>query len=73
MNAQTLRKIEEILRATKNWSEFLPILNARTPILRAFNKPSKVDCDLSFSNGLSHCNTKLIRYYVTLQPGCKFF
>lgn len=71
MNSQVMRKIEEILRSTKDWNEFLPILQARTPILRAFNKQAKVDCDLSFSNGLSHCNTKLISYFVELNPSCK--
>jgi len=63
-----IRGIEEALKLTKCWTDFLPILAARTPILRAFNIPEKVDCDLSFSNGLSHCNTKLINYLIETQP-----
>lgn len=71
MSGQMMKKIEDALRATKHWTEFLPILAARTPILRAFNIPEKMECDLSFSNGLSHCNTKLINYFIEVQPLCK--
>lgn len=51
-----------------NWDNFEPVVHARTPILRAFCVAEQIDCDLSFSNGLSTCNTTLIQYFIELQP-----
>lgn len=53
------------------WDSFDPVTNARTPILRAYCRKEQIDCDLSFSNGLSCCNTQLINYFINLQPVCK--
>lgn len=53
------------------WKDFEAVTKARTPILRTFCCSEKIDCDLSFSNGLSCCNTSLIGYYINLQPVCK--
>lgn len=50
------------------WDNFEPVVHARTPILRAYCAAEKIDCDLSFSNGLSTCNTGLIQYFIELQP-----
>jgi DNA polymerase sigma len=50
------------------WIDFEPIVKARTPILRVFCSVEKIDCDLSFSNGLSTANTALISYLINLQP-----
>uniref|UniRef100_A0A7G3AZW6 Putative s-m checkpoint control protein cid1 n=1 Tax=Lutzomyia longipalpis TaxID=7200 RepID=A0A7G3AZW6_LUTLO len=52
------------------WGKFVSITHARTPILKCFNREYKISCDLSFCNGLSHINTALIRYLLTLQPDC---
>lgn len=65
---QTLR----ILQSKSNeWSDFEAVTHARTPILRVYCRAFKTDCDLSFSNGLSHCNTELIKYFIGIQPICK--
>ncbi|CAG9802639.1 unnamed protein product [Chironomus riparius] len=53
------------------WIDFEPIIKARTPILRVFCSVEKIDCDLSFSNGLSTANTALISYLISLQPVLK--
>jgi predicted nucleotidyltransferase len=50
------------------WDNFEPVVHARTPILRVFCVAENIDCDLSFSNGLSTCNTSLITYLIDLQP-----
>lgn len=50
------------------WTDFEPIVKARTPILRVYCSVEKIDCDLSFSNGLSTANTALISYLISLQP-----
>lgn len=53
---------------SKDWSGFCPITKARTPILKAFCKSLRIQCDFSFSNGLSHRNTLLIGFMMELQP-----
>ncbi|XP_063699349.1 terminal uridylyltransferase Tailor-like [Culicoides brevitarsis] len=60
--------IETELRKTEQWCDFFPITAARTPILQAVFKPENLPCDLSFTNGLSHCNTKLISFFIDIQP-----
>lgn len=62
--------IQAILQASGQWNQFKPILKARTPILRSWNLQYKLDCDLSFTNGLSKCNTELIQYFFEIQPAC---
>ena len=52
------------------WQNFEPVVHARTPILRAYCVSERIDCDLSFTNGLSTCNTNLIQYFLELQPVC---
>jgi DNA polymerase sigma len=54
------------------WNDFEKVKAARTPILRTFNHQEKIDCDISFTNGLSHCNTYLLQYFLTLQPVCEY-
>ncbi|KAG5683249.1 hypothetical protein PVAND_012541 [Polypedilum vanderplanki] len=63
--------IQRILSMGNEWADFSPVTKARTPILRVFCRVQNVDCDLSFSNGLSYCNTKLIAYLINIQPICK--
>ncbi|XP_058822385.1 terminal uridylyltransferase Tailor-like isoform X2 [Topomyia yanbarensis] len=58
------------LQKSNDWTSLVPIINARTPILRAWNTVEKIDCDISFANGLSYCNTMLIKYMFELQPIC---
>lgn len=67
-----IHQTQRILMANANqWGDFEPVTKARTPILKVFSRTERIDCDLSFSNGLSHCNTILIGYFVNLQPVCK--
>jgi DNA polymerase sigma len=67
-----IHKTQEVLRSNgNNWGDFEPVTKARTPILRVFCRAEGIDCDLSFSNGLSSCNTALISYFINLQPVCK--
>lgn len=63
--------IEKSLRNTKKWAGFRAVKEARTPILQAYHIGEQLDCDLSFANGLSHCNTQLILYFIKVQPLCK--
>lgn len=52
-----IHKTEILLRKTKMFNNFQKVLAARTPILRTYCNAEKIDCDLSFTNGLSFCNT----------------
>lgn len=52
-----IHKTESFLKKTKKFSNFQKVLAARTPILKTFCLAERIDCDLSFSNGLSFCNT----------------
>lgn len=63
---------QRILSQNSNhWNNFEAVTKARTPLLRTYCQLEKIDCDLSFSNGLSHCNTILMKYFIELQPVCK--
>lgn len=66
-----IRKTEMALRKSNYFNDFEPVFHARTPILRTYCNSEKIDCDLSYSNGLSSCNTALIQYFIELQPVCK--
>lgn len=66
-----IRKTEMALRKSNFFNDFEPVFHARTPILRTYCNSEKIDCDLSYSNGLSSCNTALISYFIELQPLCK--
>lgn len=63
---------EQCLKLSDQWSKLHPVTAARTPILRAWNREEKIDCDISFTHGLSHSNTKLINYLFDLQPVCYY-
>lgn len=60
-----------LMQYRAEWEGFEPVTKARTPILRVVSRREKLDCDLSFSNGLSCCNTALIQHFIELQPVCK--
>lgn len=62
---------QRILTNDAKWEGIEAVTHARTPILRAYCKSEQIDCDLSFSNGLSCRNTALIGYYINLQPVCR--
>lgn len=73
------RKMKDAIHQTQRclasqpheWSDFELVTHARTPIIRVYCKAEKIECDLSFSNGLSTCNTKLMGYFMDLHPVCK--
>ncbi|XP_062554231.1 terminal uridylyltransferase Tailor-like [Armigeres subalbatus] len=63
---------EKVFSLTDQWTKLDPVISARTPILRAWNTKHKIDCDISFTHGLSHSNTRLIQYFFELQPVCYY-
>ncbi|XP_014235780.1 uncharacterized protein LOC106658383 [Trichogramma pretiosum] len=47
------------------------IVDASTPIIKLRHYPTSLKCDISFSNGLSHRKSKLVRYYNDAYPMCR--
>ncbi|GAB0097471.1 hypothetical protein DMENIID0001_131080 [Sergentomyia squamirostris] len=67
---EIMKQVEKLLKSSGAWRKLLPIKNARVPILKAHNLTHGIPCDLSFSSGLSGMNTRLIAYFLKLQPDC---
>ncbi|KAL1509669.1 hypothetical protein ABEB36_004375 [Hypothenemus hampei] len=66
-----IRKVQRVLQKHENYNSLIPIISARTPILKLYHAPSKLKYDLSFKHGLSVKNTEFIRLCVQLQPMCQ--
>ncbi|KAL7291445.1 hypothetical protein TKK_0015029 [Trichogramma kaykai] len=47
------------------------IVDASTPIIKLRHYPTSLKCDISFSNGLSHRKSKLVRHYNDAYPMCR--
>jgi len=57
------KQIQDCLRTdSDNWEIELTLEKSRTPIIKLRHKLTGLHCDLSFINGLSVENSKLIRY-----------
>ncbi|XP_026464552.1 uncharacterized protein LOC113367137 [Ctenocephalides felis] len=51
----------EVLKKCDEWDFVFPVTKARTPIIKAFNTVYKMDCDISFRNGLGVENTVILK------------
>lgn len=66
--------VMELLKKDKvEWQQLREIRSARVPIIQVFNSKHRIDCDLSFTNGLAECNTFLMRHYFKIQPVGNFY
>ncbi|XP_057328929.1 uncharacterized protein LOC130669838 [Microplitis mediator] len=67
-----LKEVEHSLKMNENvWSIKEVIASCRIPIIRIVHKPTNIDCDISFTNGLAVENTKLVRAYLDKYPLCR--
>ncbi|KAH0553914.1 hypothetical protein KQX54_005824 [Cotesia glomerata] len=67
-----LTKIESLLKKKKEiWTIKKTITTSRIPIIKLTHNITSIDCDLSFTNGLTTENTKLVKLYVDKYPMCK--
>ncbi|KAG8034786.1 hypothetical protein G9C98_007862, partial [Cotesia typhae] len=67
-----LTKIEGIVKKKKEiWTIKKTITTSRIPIIKLTHNITSIDCDLSFTNGLTTENTKLVKLYVDKYPMCK--
>nr|XP_018903271.1 PREDICTED: uncharacterized protein LOC109034524 [Bemisia tabaci] len=66
---KAIRRITNIFRQMPNeFTALVPITSARVPILKFKHVKTNSNCDLSFKNGLSVENTKLVRKYLNMNP-----
>ncbi|XP_055614173.1 terminal uridylyltransferase Tailor, partial [Uranotaenia lowii] len=64
------RAITDALHLSTNYKKIRALVNARTPVVEAFHKKAKINCDFTFSSGLGHCNNVLLKYFFDIQPVC---
>ncbi|XP_014226714.1 speckle targeted PIP5K1A-regulated poly(A) polymerase-like [Trichogramma pretiosum] len=50
------------------FTKVVPIPKAKTPIIKCIYIPSHISCDISFKNSLAVYNSKMMRYYLSLDP-----
>lgn len=61
------KQIQDCLRTDhENWDIELTLNRSRTPIIKVKHRSTGLQCDISFTNGLSVENSKLIRYETLL-------
>ncbi|XP_057329019.1 uncharacterized protein LOC130669891 [Microplitis mediator] len=67
-----LREVEHSLKRNEDiWTINRTVLDCRVPIIKITHKLTGIDCDISFKNGLTVENSKMIKTYVDKYPLCK--
>ncbi|XP_053593921.1 speckle targeted PIP5K1A-regulated poly(A) polymerase [Microplitis demolitor] len=65
-------KSRHSLKQNENiWTVQRVITDCRIPIIKLVHRPTGIDCDLSFTSGLTTENTKLIKMYLDKYPLCR--
>lgn len=64
-----VQEVRTLLKSDpRTYIDLHTVLSARVPIVKVVHAPTELDCDLSFINGLSVENTRLIKFYADIQP-----
>lgn len=63
---------ERCLSKPKVFQNVESICHCRVPIVTFYHVPSKLICDVSFKSGLSTYNTKLIKFYLSMDTTVKW-
>ncbi|XP_057328461.1 uncharacterized protein LOC130669526 [Microplitis mediator] len=67
-----LKEVEHSLKQNESiWTIQRVITDCRIPIIKLVHQPTGIDCDLSFTSGLTTENTKLIKMYLDKYSLCK--
>lgn len=61
-----VEKVGNQLKRSQKFSDVVPILYAKVPIVKIFHKPTKKDCDISFKDGSAVENTALLKVFLNL-------
>ncbi|EGI71086.1 Poly(A) RNA polymerase protein cid1 [Acromyrmex echinatior] len=66
------KQIQDCLHTDhENWAIELTLDRSRTPIIKVKHRSTGLQCDISFTKGLSVENSKLIRSFNTAYPSCQ--
>ncbi|XP_015514209.2 uncharacterized protein LOC107220223 [Neodiprion lecontei] len=57
--------------STELWEIRETLVSSRTPIIKLHHRPTALSCDVSFKNGLSVENTKLLKCFIKNYPLCR--
>ncbi|XP_063977983.1 uncharacterized protein LOC135162940 [Diachasmimorpha longicaudata] len=72
---QVLTRLEHIKQCLagdrQNWHISACTLNSRMPILKVIHNPTGIECDISFTNGLTVESTRIINAYCKHYPNCR--
>uniref|UniRef100_A0A2M4CKY3 Putative s-m checkpoint control protein cid1 n=1 Tax=Anopheles darlingi TaxID=43151 RepID=A0A2M4CKY3_ANODA len=68
---EAVQVVKSILENTSLWVIEVASPKARVPLLKVVHLDTGMKCDLTFTDGLGYCNTKLLEYLVSLQPTCR--
>ncbi|KAL1458284.1 hypothetical protein WDU94_008445 [Cyamophila willieti] len=68
-----VKKIKRLFfRNNSIFSNILGLTRTKVPIIKVHHKASAINCDISFKNGISIENTKLLCYYLSIDPRVKW-
>lgn len=69
---KVFKEVKSVMYKMNNiFAEIVPILKAKTPIIKFYHIPTKISCDISFKNDFGVHNGKLITYYLSLDARLK--
>lgn len=69
---KVFKEVKSVMYKMNNiFAEIVPILKAKTPIIKFYHIPTKISCDISFRNDYGVHNGNLIKYYLSLDARVK--
>lgn len=68
---QYLYSIREILLKSRKFTNTIVIAHAKIPIVKCIHKETHICCDINIKNMLGVCNSKLIKYYLSIDEKIK--
>ncbi|CAH1140318.1 unnamed protein product [Phyllotreta striolata] len=68
---QYLQKLKSLLNKSNCFSNVIVIGQAKIPILKCIHTPTNTSCDVNVRNLLGVCNSRLISYYISINPKIK--
>ncbi|XP_015186857.1 PREDICTED: speckle targeted PIP5K1A-regulated poly(A) polymerase [Polistes dominula] len=72
MTKKVFRDVKHVMYKMNNvFTNILPILKARTPIIKFYFVPNKVSCDISFKNAFGIYKSNLIKHCLSLDQRIK--
>lgn len=70
-SVQYLYSIKDILNRSHIFGNIIVIAHAKIPIVKCVHKETSISCDINLKNMLGVCNSRLIRYYISVNEKIK--